>query len=166
MNIICKKKCLDANNLQYVIGGIYKYYETDYVFAIPYNEKLFNIYLEVSGEDIFTGTGTLRYISENFDEQEETIVYRCVCMEDCFGANAKKYKKGKTYRYSVRNRQYKVGEDMEYVMCDDSGCWLGYVKMSFIKNKFVEYNEYESEFLEVDELFDSILKGQTVTHEI
>ena len=158
MEIICRRRCFDAEGNQYVIGGKYKWYNTDYVFMVPYNEKLYNIYLEASGIDVFMGTGTIQFIEFNFEpiNTSEFEVIKCVCINTIVGPNGRKYKENEHYKYSLKEVKYAFGEEQMYVMYSDSGVWMSYVKKEFLKN-FMDYSLYINEWLEVDELFDNIL---------
>ena len=63
MNLICIRRCFDYNGNEYQIGGKYKYYEEDYVYSVPYNDRMYNIYIEIDGNDVYMGNGTINYIN-------------------------------------------------------------------------------------------------------
>jgi hypothetical protein len=156
MELVCTRHCLTKENVPYVIGGRYKYYDSDYVFD-SLNNKVYDIFSEVNGEDIQMGNGSMQFIKDNFFIKGELLFTKLICAGTCIGANGRKYVKNKEYYFTLKEMPYGKDELKQYVMYDSDKKWLGYVKYKFIRSNFTEWDEYVNEFLEVDELFEKLM---------
>ena len=156
MELICIKSCLDKDNLPFNIGNHYKYYDSEYVFDMLDN-KIYDIYEELDGKDIYKGNGSLQFINNNFEIKGEIVLTKLICKDVCIGPNGRKYYKDKHYYFSIKEVPYNEGEPKQYVMYDEQKVWLGYVKRKFIRKNFIEWGSYVNEFFELDELFEKMM---------
>lgn len=158
MNLICIRRCFDYNGNEYQIGGKYKYYEEDYVYSVPYNDRMYNIYIEIDGNDVYMGNGTINYINFNFSANSSKLeITKVICLQNCYGPNARRYKVNSIYKYCLKEVCYSSNDVKYYIMYDDNDIWMSYVKMSFIEDNFIKYDECYTEYMKLDALFDKYL---------
>lgn len=158
MELVCTRRCLDKDNKPYEIGNRYKYYDSQYVFDTMDN-KVYDIYQEQDGQDIYMGNGSYQFIKENFFIKGEITMTKLICKDTCSGPNGFKYLKNKHYYYSLKEMRYEEGEPRQYIMYNDEKVWLGYVKLRFINRNFIKWDNYVNDFLQVDELFETFMYG-------
>lgn len=158
MELICTKYCLDKDNKPFVVGDRYKYYDSVFVFDVMDN-KVYDIFQEVDGEDIYMGNGSYQFIKDNFFIKDELMMTKIICNGDCCGPNGLKYIKNNHYYYSIKEMKYLPSEVRQYCIYDSEKNWLGYVKLRFINRNFIKWDDYVSDFLEVEQLFEELIYG-------